>query len=247
MDETQVQAQTAYNPTLLSSEEKRVVEAEKIYFELKYRSGCNYIRGLTTVQDPRLHKNWQYFKGVVAVCNGLDINIRHYLRCVLWRTADDMDRKFEVFPGMLISNWALKRFQALKNQLPPEETNEKLIMDMLSTLKVSRNFLRARARGVFGTDQINLVDLFIYQRKGRIQAEVLRWIESGALSRYYLAVSQAFWTWVQKIPSDIRDEYIPVEELQVLRGQLLKDPALASQIQEIVGLDYLPFTEGEIT
>lgn len=216
---------------------KRIIDAEAVYADLKLKSGCKYIRALSTKKDPRTHKNWPVFAGIIDLCDRLKITVNEYLRCVMWRTVDDLDRGFEVFPSMLLSEWAFTRWQMFRYQLQPEETQEKFNVDLLGTLKVSRNFLRARARGIFGDPDVPTIHLLRYQRSGTIHPEAIRWVFSGALSGPYLALSASFWAWVQEIPNDIRQEFIPVDDLLAKRQQLLADQALVAQAREIMGGD----------
>ena len=238
--------QPAFDPAVLTEFDQRVVKAEEVYAELKYSSGCKYIRGLTIIKDPRIHKYWQFFSGVVDLCEHLDTPVRTFLRCTLWRTVDDLNNGFEIHPTMLLSPWALERWRAFKDSLPPEETPESFVLDVLGTMRISRNFLRARMRGTFGGNNFPMIDLFNYHRKGHAQPEALRWIESGAVARPYLAVSGTFWVWAQQIASDLRDEYLHLDEIRKLRMQLLVNPEFVSQIMEIVGSDFMALTEGEL-
>ena len=218
--------------------EKRAVEAESIYAELKLRTGCKYIRALNSVDDPRGHRNWRYFAGLVDLCDALGTTSREFLRCVLWRTVDDMNRKREVLPQFLLTEWAIDRWKMFRHSLPPDDNQDTFTTDLVGTLKVSRNFLRGRARGIFGDPDIPVDQLLNYRRQGSIQPEALRWIFSGALSRPYLALSAAFWKWHHQLPQDLLTEYVPpLNELQAERNNLLRNEKIFGSAREIMGND----------
>jgi len=225
--------------------EKRVVEAESIYAELKLRTGCKYIRALNSTDDPRNHRNWRYFAGLVDLCDALGTTPREFLRCILWRTVDDMNRNREVLPQFLLTEWAIDRWKMFRHSLPSDENQDTFMTGLIGTLKVSRNFLRGRARGIFGDPDVPVNQLLNYHRQGSMQPEALRWIFSGALSRPYLALSAAFWGWHHQLPHDLLVEYVPpLSELQAERDDLLKNEKVLGSAREILGDDlYQPQTE----
>lgn len=222
----------------LTPSEQRIVEAEAIYADLKLKSGCKYVRALNSVQDPRLHRNWRYFAGLVDLCDGLGTTVREFLRCVLWRTVDDLNNHREVLPQFLLTEWAIDRWKMFRHSLPPDETQDTFTTDLIGTLKVSRNFLRGRARGIFGEPDVPVDQLLSFRRQGSMQPEALRWIASGALSRPYLALSAAFWGWYRTLPPDLVVEYVPpIEELKSERDNLLKNEKVLGSAREIMGTD----------
>jgi hypothetical protein len=183
--------------------------------------------------------------GLVDLCDGLGITVREFLRCVLWRTVDDMNCKREILPQFLLTEWAIDRWKLFRHSLPPDDNQDTFTTDLVGTLKVSRNFLRGRARGVFGDPDVSVHQLLNYRRKDSIQPEALRWIYSGALSRPYLALSAAFWGWHHQLPPDLLAEYVPpLDELERERDDLLKNEKVLGSAREIMGNDlYQPPTE----
>jgi hypothetical protein len=224
----------------LSDRDRCILEAERAYFELKCRSGCLYRRGLNVRRgDPREHKNWKYFAAVVDLCDGLGTTVRDYLRCVLGRTGYDRDHKREVLPNMLLSEWAVDRWKKLRLELASEDTPELHRAGLLGALRVSRDFLRGRARSLFGDPNVPVGQLLRYRRQGSDQPEAIQWIFSGALSRPYLALSAAFWAWVGTIPCDLRDEYIEVDEVKRTLGELVADRELMERAKAVMGSDLI--------
>lgn len=224
----------------LSERDRRVLEAEGIYFQLKSRMKCQYRRGLNVRNgDPRQHQNWPYFAALVDLCDGLGTTVREYLRCVLGRTGYDRDHKREVLPNMLLSEWAIDRWKKLRHSLASEDTPELHRAGLLGALRVSRAFLRGRAISLFGDPDVPVGQLLRYRRQGSDQPEAIRWICSGALSRPYLALSAAFWGWVETVPAYLRDEYIKVDEVKRMLGELVADHELIERAREVMGSDLI--------
>ncbi|MDP8224644.1 MAG: hypothetical protein P9L99_14880 [Candidatus Lernaella stagnicola] len=219
----------------LNEFEARVVEAGRIYAKLKLATGCRNINGLPVRRsDPRAHRNWRVFAATVALCDEAAIDVREFLRCVLWRTVDELQRGWEASPSMLPTKWAVDRWKKFRHQLPPDNTLEQFQIDTLAVIRTSRAFLRGRALHLFG-EEVSLDYLWGYRESGSGFNLAIRWMAS--LARPYLALSKAFWKWFETAPATVVEEHVPVQDLKTWRWKLSTDTVFIEKAREIMGED----------
>ena len=216
----------------MNSFETKVIEAGRIYRRLKIDSGCKNINALPTKADPRQHHNWKYFVATVELCDGLGITAREYLRCVLWRSVDELNRHQEVHPSMLPTKWAIDKWKKFRHQMPPEETPEKFREDSLAAIRLGIARLHGLMLQIFG--EIVPLDIIWAYRDAAGFAVQIRWIASGSLSMPYLSLSKAFWRWLKTIPESSIDGLIDVKELKSWRRNLFSDVAFIQKAQKIM-------------
>jgi len=233
----------------LSEREKRILTAASDFLDMTYEVG-KAKRYLTQVSlnpkkideavDPRTQKNWKFFERMIERCEQLKANPRMFIRCCVWRTATE-DPRWEVFPSMLGSDWAVSRYVAFSGELPPEKTDEDRKFDFLSTVRLGKNFLNIQLnRYPHARDIQGILRMIL---PGKIFPESVLWIFHGVVTVGWCAASRTFWKWIPSVQSDIADEYIPMERIFKCAQSLIASPDIMASLREVMNTDLISYQE----
>jgi hypothetical protein len=230
----------------LNSFEIRVYWAASVFahlFQMAY--GGPPVRFVTFNTDPRNSDHWKHFEVAVRVADVFRVSAYRFFQVLLFRLADDRDWK--VFPSMLGSKWAMFRFASLNPFVAPELTNKMVCDNLVMSIEVGRHFILQQMFAInkeIGKNwkyPKNLPELFAHKEHNAIIPRCLGWIQQGVLPESYLAISKDFFDFQERLPIDVKNEYIDGIRLDRLQQQLLcsvSTSALQNILQAPLFLNY---------
>lgn len=198
--------------------EQQAVHAALTFLDLTFINTLSPRLSIPVKTDPRNSKNWKAFVKLVVLCQELSkkldtiITPRFYMRCIIYHRYSE--REFVIYPNMLISEWALERFMSIKNIIQPERENEDRKLDLISTIKLSDQFIKLKLRKYNLT---NIIELLTMTLSGKIVPQGCLWAYNGLLTVPWCLLSKSFWQWIEMLPKDILEEYIDLNRINETR------------------------------
>jgi len=220
--------------------EQKAVHAALTFLDLTWKMTTNPRLPIPIVKDPRESRNWKSFIKLCLLCESLtgqtgrEVTPREFIRCTLFRPAWGRN-DFMVYPNMIPTKWGIDLWMANKDFVGQERTDEDRTLDLVKTLRITKNFLNMRLRQY----PVNSIDELMRFKKGTIFPDAALWIFNGVLTIPWCALSKIFWSWLNDQDQDVINEYVPMDLIQDALKKLVGMQDLWPEFKKIMGVDLI--------
>jgi len=172
--------------------------------------------------DPRVHQNWKHFEGAVRNSDKMNTSVYRYFQVLFYRLQDDR-HDWRVYPVMLTTAWAINRYAALFSVIPQQQTARSEAQGYLESVRVGRHFLQRVMKSINQNWEYprDLEKVLRYSKSNALQPLCLTWIDQGALTRAYIALSFEFYRVYHSLPHDLKIEYVDEIELDNINKRMI--------------------------